>query len=83
MLLFMRTTIDLNDALLRQAKQRAAREGTTLRELVEAALRRYLARGASPREAYALTWRVESGRLLPGVRIEDRDALFDIMDGRR
>jgi Arc/MetJ family transcription regulator len=78
----MRTTIDLNDALLRKAKQRAARDGTTLRELVEAALRRYLGGAAGP-QRYELKWRTESGRLQPGVRIEDRDSLFDIMDGRR
>jgi hypothetical protein len=83
MVLCIRTTIDLNDALMRKAKQRAARDGTTLRELVEAALRRYLAGGGPAREGYSLEWRVESGELLPGVRIEDRDALFDIMDGRR
>lgn len=83
MLLCMRTTIDLNEALLRRAKRRAARDGTTLRELVEAALRRYLAGAVAPRADYELKWRAESGQLLPGVRIEDRDALFDIMDGRR
>jgi Arc/MetJ family transcription regulator len=83
MLLCMRTTIDVNDALLRRAKQRAAKDGTTLRELVEAALRRYLAGGGAPRREYELRWRAESGQLLPGVRIEDRDALLDILDGRR
>lgn len=82
MLLCMRTTIDVNDALLRAAKRRAAEQGQTLREVVEAALHAYL--GASkPRSGYTLRWRPERGRLQPGVRLEDRDALWDLMEGRR
>ncbi|MCP9486047.1 MAG: hypothetical protein MSC30_09305 [Gaiellaceae bacterium MAG52_C11] len=38
----MKTTIDLAPALLRAAKELAAREGTTLRALVETGLRRVL-----------------------------------------
>ena len=40
----MRTTIDLSDDLYRQAKVTAAREGVTLRSLVESGLRSELAR---------------------------------------
>lgn len=77
----MRTTLDINDELLRQAKRRAADEGTPLRQVVETALALYLAR-RSRQGNYKLHWRTESGRLLPGVRLDDRDALFDLMDGR-
>ena len=81
MVMCMRTTIDIGDELLRQAKRRAADEGTPLRAVVEAALRSYL--GARPRPSgYRLRWRTESGRVMPGVRLDDRDALFDLMDGR-
>jgi Arc/MetJ family transcription regulator len=78
----MRTTVDLNDRLFREAKRRAAEQGTTLRQVIEDALRRYLGR---PRRgpAYRLQWRTERGRVLPGVKLDDRDALFDLMDGRR
>ena len=38
----MKTTIELNDTLLQAAKDVAAREGTTLRGVFEAALRSYL-----------------------------------------
>ncbi|MEU7145453.1 type II toxin-antitoxin system VapB family antitoxin [Nocardia sp. NPDC046473] len=38
----MRTTLDLDDALLRAAKQRAARDGRTLTSLIEEALRMLL-----------------------------------------
>ena len=82
MLLCMRTTIEISDELFRRAKKRAADEGTTLREVVDLALRSYLSRRAK-RTGYRLQWRTESGRLLPGVNLDDRDALFDLMDGRR
>jgi len=78
----MRTTIELNDELLRRAKRRAADEGTTLREVIERALRAHLEPRRS-RGRYKLHWRTEKGRLQPGVRLDDRDSLFDIMDGRR
>jgi hypothetical protein len=77
----MRTTIDISDELLRQAKKRAADERTPLRRLIEAALRLYLS-GRPRGRGYKLHWRTEKGRLRPGVRLDDRDALLDLMDGR-
>lgn len=77
----MRTTIEIHDDLLRRAKRRAADEGVPLRAVVEEALRRHLS-GRGPGDGYTLRWSVESGRLRPGVDLDDRDALFDLMDGR-
>ena len=82
MLLRMRTSVDINDELLRRAKKRAADEGSALRQVIEAALRLYLSeRPLSKR--YKLHWRTERGRIQAGVRLDDRDALFDLMEGRR
>jgi Arc/MetJ family transcription regulator len=39
----VKTTVDLNASLLAEAKARAARDHSTLRDTVEAALRAYLA----------------------------------------
>jgi len=78
----MRTTLEISDELLRRAKRRAADEATTLRQVVEDALRRYLG-GGPTRRGYEFRWRTERGRILPGVRLDDRDALFDLMEGRR
>jgi hypothetical protein len=78
----MRTTLEINDKLFRQAKKRAAEEGIPFRKVVEAALQRYL-NGQSAAKKYRLQWKTEKGQLMPGVRIEDRNSLFDIMEGRK
>ena len=81
MLLCMRTTLDIGDELRRRAKKRAADEGTSLSHVVEAALRLYLGTKAQGRP-YRLRWHAENGRLLPGVRLDDRDALLNLMERR-
>lgn len=77
----MRTSVDVNDELLIRAKKRAAELGITLRELIERGLRDQLKR-TTKKSRYELRWRTEKGRTLPGVKLDDRDALFDLMDGR-
>lgn len=81
MLIHMRTTMDINDELMRLAKERAAREGASLKSVVEAALRSHLSTPIR-RPEYKLQWRTEKGRLQPGVDLNDRDSLFDRLDGR-
>lgn len=78
----MRTTIRLDDALLREAKAYAAATDRTLTRLIEEALREALAR----RKQRAGRPRVElptSGRggLQPGVDLDNSAALWDLMDG--
>ena len=81
MLLCVRTTIELDDPLFTRLKQEAAQRGTTLRKLVNDLLRRALAE--RPRQTkYRFRWKTERGRIQPGVRLNDRDSLFDLMDGR-
>ena len=79
MLLCMRTTIDINDELMRHAKKRAANDGVPLRDVVEDALRRYLSDKPAA-TGYKLKWTTETGELMPGVDLDDRDSLFDLMD---
>lgn len=78
----MRTTVDLNDELLREAKRRAASEGKPLRVFIEEALRAVIQAPAARETGFELQWRTERGRLQPGVRLEDRRSLFDLMEGR-
>jgi len=58
----MRTTIDIPDDLLRQAKAQAARERRTFSEFVEAALRSYLKHGGSVRRRFRLRRASVKGR---------------------
>jgi hypothetical protein len=81
MLSCMRTTIKISDELCRQLKRKAADEGVTIRQVVvESALRVYLGK-QTRRKGYQLKWKTERGRILPGVRLDDRDTLF--VAGRR
>ena len=80
MLLCMRSTFDIADDLMRRAKKKAADDGVPLRDVVEAALRSYLSH--RPAESgYKFQWATERGELMPGIDLDDRDSLFDIMDG--
>jgi hypothetical protein len=59
----MKTTIDLTDSVLEAAKAEATRRGTTLRNVVEAALRSYLATQAEAAAApFQLRRHVYAGR---------------------
>jgi hypothetical protein len=78
----MRTTLEINDALFVQAKTKAAEEGVSLRQIVENALRGYLA-GRPPRRRYKFRGGTDSGKLLPGIDLADRNSLFDVMEGRK
>lgn len=80
MLLCMRTTIDINDELLRAVKSHAARDRRTLKAVVEQALRQHLAGPASvaPTGPPIPVFRGHGVR--PGVDLTDNAALEDFMD---
>jgi len=81
----MRTTINLPDSLISQAKRMAIERGTTLTELIADALREALARKKSP-SARPLSpmpsYTPVPGQegLQPGVDLNDTAALLDLMD---
>ncbi|MBA3339190.1 MAG: type II toxin-antitoxin system VapB family antitoxin [Geodermatophilaceae bacterium] len=68
----MRTTLNLNEELVRRAKQRAAAEDRTLTSVIEDALRRLLANSGAldRREPYAVELMVRSD-LRPGLDPND------------
>lgn len=77
----MRTTVRLDDALLAEAKQVAARTGRTLNAVIEDALRQALAqshRPASRTPAELTTFRGEG--LQPGIDLDNSTALLDAME---
>jgi len=78
----MRTTLNFDDALLRQAKKRAAEDGETLTRLIERALRAYLQPNRRAGKPFRLNLLIKSGRPVPGVNWDDRDSIYERMEGR-
>ena len=76
----MKTTLNLNDQVLLQAKGQAAQHGITLTKFVEDALREKLMGDRHRRPAFKLRMRTVRGYAPPGVDISDRDALYDVID---
>jgi Ribbon-helix-helix protein, copG family len=77
----MRTTIRLDDELLRDAKEHAARTGRTLTAVIEDALRLALRRTAPPRRRRVELPTFKGGNgLQPGVDLDDSAALLDLME---
>jgi hypothetical protein len=75
-----RTTLELPDMEMRRLKKIAAEKGCSLKDLVRELLA--IALSEKPKEKFRLRWKTFKGQLQPGVRLEDRDALFDLMEGK-
>ena len=75
----MKTTLNLNDDVLRRAKACAAGSKITLTRFVEDALRAKLA-AAGAKPAFRLELKTVRGIHAPNVDIADRDALYDVID---
>jgi hypothetical protein len=72
----MKTTIDIADPLLRRAKQLAASRRTTLKAIIEEALRAALEREARARRPEPLRTHTVGGRgLQPGLSWNDWNTL--------
>ena len=73
----MKTTIEIPDALLAEARRVAERQGTTLRALVESGLRRVL--GERRTAGFRLRRETFGGQgLQPGVREGEWSAIRDL-----
>jgi hypothetical protein len=79
----MRTTLQIDDHLMRQAKKLAAETGRSLTAVVEDALRALLfraeARNAAEKKRFVLPT-FDSGGVMPGVDLDNSAALLDIME---
>lgn len=76
----MKTTLNLNDQVLRHAKERAARDGITLTRFVENAMRAKLMATQRNGPTFKLKISTVKGKRPPNVDISDRDALYDVLD---
>ena len=78
----MRTTIRINDELLRKAKIRAAETDRSLTEVIEDALRKEIDQvdaTIGPHKVRLPT--AGAGGVLPGVDLDDTSSLLDKMEG--
>ena len=80
MVVCMRTTLNLDDHLMRAIKHRAAETGRTISAMIEEALRELLRRESRVERSYRLRWTVVAGGAQPGVDLTDRDALLERME---
>ena len=75
----VKTTLNIDDIVMKRLKQESVRRGKTMSELMETALRRLLDSDVLSRELPPLP--SFDGE---GVRVDvaDRDALYHVMEGR-
>ena len=74
----MKTTMDIADPLLARAKRLAARRNTTLKQVVEDALREELRRDTAPPRTRLVTHTFRGQGLQPGLSWDDWDTLRDL-----
>src|SRR5262245_36149238 len=75
----MKTTLNIDDTVMAELKREAARQGRTMSELVESALRLMLRSHRKQAKLVPLPTFHSGGAL---VDIADRDALYQAMEGR-
>jgi plasmid stability protein len=75
----MKTTLNIDDKVMAELRREAARQGRTMSELVESALRLLLRSQRKPQKIVPLPTFHSGGAF---VDIADRDALYQAMEGR-
>lgn len=82
MVFHMKTTLNIDDTVMARLRREATRQNKTMSELVEAALRLLFhpARHSKKKKLPPLPTFRSGGYL---VDVADRDALYDVMEGRR
>ena len=76
----MKTTLDLNDALLTEAKTLAVQQRTSLTRLIEEGLQLRLRAGDAPRKAVQIPVYRGRGGLAPGLDGLSNKAMLDAAD---
>jgi hypothetical protein len=75
----MKTTLNIDNSVMAALKREAAKQGRTMSQLVESALRLLLRSEKSQHELPPLPTFQSGGHL---VDVADRDALYQAMEGR-
>ena len=75
------TTLSLDDDLLQAVESEAQRTGRAPDQVIKHVLREALLE-KKPTKPYKLPWVTVEGPLQPGVDLDDRSSLIDLMEGR-
>jgi hypothetical protein len=80
----MKTTVELADDVFEKLRKRAAADRTTMRSLIDAALRQFLGAGGRPKKRFKLKdGSVRGTGYAPGIREGDWEQIRDILyEGR-
>jgi len=76
----MRTTININDALLNELKESAATSGRSFRQTLEETLAIGLANTAKPKSARKFRVRAHNLNLKPGFRNQSLNQVYDQLE---
>jgi hypothetical protein len=79
MVFHMKTTLSIDDTVMAQLKREAAKQGRTMSDLVETALRLLFRTRKSTAELTSLPILSSGGAM---VDVADREALYHAMEGR-
>ena len=81
----MKTTVELPEGLLLEAKRRALETQTTLSAILERALRRELRQAGNrpARRPRRIRWVTSAGGLPPGLDVSDRGNMWEWMQKER
>jgi len=79
MVFHMKTTLNISDSVMRELKREAAKQGCTMSELVERALRSLLQKQPTAQKLPPLP---EFDMGATKVDVADRDALYEAMKGQ-
>ena len=79
----MRTTVNIDPHLLKEAREVSVRTNRSLSEIVEEGLRIYLKQRKRTKSESGLSLvTFGEGGLLPGIDLDDSAALLGVMEGR-
>jgi hypothetical protein len=76
----MRTTLTIDDDLLQEAKERAARAGVSVSQLVEEAIRYAFAHKVAQKGYVSTSLPTADGQPRPGIDLDNNAALLDVME---
>lgn len=81
MVCHMKTTLNIDDTVMLRLKKESVRQGRTMSDLMESALRLFFRSTTQKKPKLRPLPRFHGGAHL--VDIADRNALYDVMEGRR